>query len=97
MECLEELLKCRNKLAKLLGYETYAHRALKGTMAKTPGKCAILPAFLEPYLVVAHTVPRFRCSNYVCVVPLIVPTDNVMTFLQLLTEKLSERYIAYKT
>ncbi|XP_046891396.1 mitochondrial intermediate peptidase-like [Hypomesus transpacificus] len=53
MECLEELLKCRNKLAKLLGYETYAHRALKGTMAKTP--------------------------------------ENVMTFLQLLTEKLSER------
>ncbi|XP_029922854.1 mitochondrial intermediate peptidase [Myripristis murdjan] len=36
MECLEELLKCRNKLAKLVGYESYAHRALKGTMAKTP-------------------------------------------------------------
>uniref|UniRef100_A0A8K9XTD8 Mitochondrial intermediate peptidase n=1 Tax=Oncorhynchus mykiss TaxID=8022 RepID=A0A8K9XTD8_ONCMY len=37
MECLEELLKCRNKLAKLVGYESYAHRALQGTMAKTPG------------------------------------------------------------
>uniref|UniRef100_A0A671V4P7 Mitochondrial intermediate peptidase n=1 Tax=Sparus aurata TaxID=8175 RepID=A0A671V4P7_SPAAU len=36
MECLEELLKCRYKLAKLVGYESYGHRALKGTMAKTP-------------------------------------------------------------
>uniref|UniRef100_A0A3Q4APA4 Peptidase M3A/M3B catalytic domain-containing protein n=1 Tax=Mola mola TaxID=94237 RepID=A0A3Q4APA4_MOLML len=35
MECLEELLKCRYKLAKLVGYESYGHRALKGTMAKT--------------------------------------------------------------
>lgn len=37
LECLEELLKCRYKLAKLVGYESYGHRALKGTMAKTPG------------------------------------------------------------
>ncbi|XP_056139403.1 mitochondrial intermediate peptidase-like [Lampris incognitus] len=36
MNCLEELLKCRHKLAKLVGYESYAHRALKGTMAKAP-------------------------------------------------------------
>uniref|UniRef100_A0A8C6P927 Mitochondrial intermediate peptidase n=1 Tax=Nothobranchius furzeri TaxID=105023 RepID=A0A8C6P927_NOTFU len=54
MECLEELLKCRYKLAKLVGYETYGHRALKGTMAKTP--------------------------------------ETVMSFLQLLTDKLSDRY-----
>ncbi|XP_030008437.1 mitochondrial intermediate peptidase [Sphaeramia orbicularis] len=53
MECLEELLKCRYKLAKLVGYESYGHRALKGTMAKTP--------------------------------------ETVMTFLQLLTDKLSDR------
>lgn len=39
MECLEELLRCRYKLAKLVGYESYGHRALKGTMAKTPGQC----------------------------------------------------------
>uniref|UniRef100_A0A7N8WK71 Mitochondrial intermediate peptidase n=1 Tax=Mastacembelus armatus TaxID=205130 RepID=A0A7N8WK71_9TELE len=32
MDCLEELLKCRYKLAKLVGYESYGHRALKGTM-----------------------------------------------------------------
>uniref|UniRef100_A0A8C5G105 Peptidase M3A/M3B catalytic domain-containing protein n=1 Tax=Gouania willdenowi TaxID=441366 RepID=A0A8C5G105_GOUWI len=38
MNCLEELLKCRYKLAKLVGYESYGHRALKGTMAKTPGE-----------------------------------------------------------
>ncbi|XP_026196314.1 mitochondrial intermediate peptidase [Anabas testudineus] len=53
MECLEELLKCRYKLAKLVGYESYGHRALKGTMAETP--------------------------------------ETVMSFLQLLTDKLSER------
>uniref|UniRef100_A0A674PRB8 Mitochondrial intermediate peptidase n=1 Tax=Takifugu rubripes TaxID=31033 RepID=A0A674PRB8_TAKRU len=52
-ECLEELLKCRYKLAKLVGYESYGHRALKGTMAKTP--------------------------------------ETVMSFLQLLTDKLSDR------
>lgn len=50
---LEELLSCRNELAKLVGYESYAHRALKGAMAKTP--------------------------------------DNVMNFLQLLTDKLKDR------
>ncbi|XP_068173366.1 mitochondrial intermediate peptidase-like [Antennarius striatus] len=53
MECLEELLKCRYKLAKLVGYESYGHRALKGTMAKTP--------------------------------------ETVVSFLQLLTDKLSDR------
>lgn len=53
LDCLEELLKCRHQLAVLLGYESYAHRALKGTMAKTP--------------------------------------ETVMKFLQLLTDKLSDR------
>ncbi|XP_075906076.1 mitochondrial intermediate peptidase-like [Nelusetta ayraudi] len=53
MECLEELLRCRYKLAKLVGYESYGHRALKGTMARTP--------------------------------------ETVMSFLQLLTEKLADR------
>lgn len=38
MECLDELLKCRHKLAKLVGYDSYGHRALKGTMAETPGQ-----------------------------------------------------------
>lgn len=33
---LDELLACRHELATLVGYESYAHRALKGTMAKTP-------------------------------------------------------------
>lgn len=40
LECLEELLRCRYELARLVGYQSYAHRALKGTMAKTPGECA---------------------------------------------------------
>lgn len=53
MNCLEELLRCRYKLAKLVGYESFGHRALKGTMAKTP--------------------------------------ETVMSFLKLLTDKLSHR------
>ncbi|XP_053278423.1 mitochondrial intermediate peptidase isoform X1 [Pleuronectes platessa] len=53
MRCLEELLECRYQMAKLVGYESYGHRALKGTMAKTP--------------------------------------ETVMSFLQLLTDKLSDR------
>ncbi|XP_038141771.1 mitochondrial intermediate peptidase-like [Cyprinodon tularosa] len=53
MACLEELLRCRYKLAKLVGYDSYGHRALKGTMAKNP--------------------------------------ETVMSFLQLLTDKLSKR------
>ncbi|XP_051535412.1 mitochondrial intermediate peptidase-like [Myxocyprinus asiaticus] len=36
MHILEKLLTCRDKLARLVGYESYAHRALKGTMAKSP-------------------------------------------------------------
>ncbi|XP_051766265.1 mitochondrial intermediate peptidase [Ctenopharyngodon idella] len=51
--CLDELLACRHELATLVGYESFAHRALKGTMAKNP--------------------------------------ENVMKFLKLLTEKLSDR------
>ncbi|OXB58776.1 hypothetical protein ASZ78_000327, partial [Callipepla squamata] len=37
LSCLEELLASRNSLAQLVGYDTFAHRALQGTMAKTPG------------------------------------------------------------
>uniref|UniRef100_A0A8C6ZBX7 Mitochondrial intermediate peptidase n=1 Tax=Nothoprocta perdicaria TaxID=30464 RepID=A0A8C6ZBX7_NOTPE len=33
---LEELLASRNSLAQLVGYSTFAHRALQGTMAKNP-------------------------------------------------------------
>uniref|UniRef100_A0A673GJH8 Mitochondrial intermediate peptidase n=1 Tax=Sinocyclocheilus rhinocerous TaxID=307959 RepID=A0A673GJH8_9TELE len=53
MHILEELLSCRDKLARLVGYESYAHRALKGTMAKSP--------------------------------------EAVMSFLQQITDKLSDR------
>uniref|UniRef100_H3AS93 Mitochondrial intermediate peptidase n=1 Tax=Latimeria chalumnae TaxID=7897 RepID=H3AS93_LATCH len=36
LHCLDELLSCRNQLAQLVGYPTFAHRALRGTMARTP-------------------------------------------------------------
>lgn len=38
LRCLEELLSSRDLLAKLVGYSTYSHRALQGTIAKNPGK-----------------------------------------------------------
>lgn len=37
-DLLNNLLLCRYNLAKLVGFPTFAHRALKGTMADTPGK-----------------------------------------------------------
>ncbi|KAM6447630.1 mitochondrial intermediate peptidase [Liasis olivaceus] len=36
LQCLDELLASRNFLARLVGYDTFAHRALQGTMAQTP-------------------------------------------------------------
>ncbi|ETE71528.1 Mitochondrial intermediate peptidase, partial [Ophiophagus hannah] len=36
LQCLDELLASRNTLAQLVGYDTFAHRALQGTMAQTP-------------------------------------------------------------
>ncbi|XP_023669458.1 mitochondrial intermediate peptidase [Paramormyrops kingsleyae] len=53
LHCLEELLALRDELAQLVGYESFAHRALKGTIAKTP--------------------------------------ETVMKFLELLTDRLSDR------
>ncbi|NWR71449.1 MIPEP peptidase, partial [Centropus unirufus] len=45
---LEELLASRNSLAQLVGYETFAHRALQGTMAKTPG---IRHCFINAFII----------------------------------------------
>nr|XP_032825301.1 mitochondrial intermediate peptidase isoform X1 [Petromyzon marinus] len=33
---LDALLSCRHRMARLVGYESFAHRALRGTMARTP-------------------------------------------------------------
>uniref|UniRef100_A0AAX7U2I6 Mitochondrial intermediate peptidase n=1 Tax=Astatotilapia calliptera TaxID=8154 RepID=A0AAX7U2I6_ASTCA len=55
MGCLEELLKCRYKLATLVGYESFGHRALKGTMAKTPDqsfRCCVCVQLLGDYITV---------------------------------------------
>ena len=35
LKCLEELLSNRDLLAKLVGYESFSHRALQGTMARS--------------------------------------------------------------
>ncbi|KAM6179249.1 mitochondrial intermediate peptidase [Erethizon dorsatum] len=36
LKCLEELLSNRDLLAKLVGYSTFSHRALQGTIAQNP-------------------------------------------------------------
>ncbi|XP_055473325.1 mitochondrial intermediate peptidase [Psammomys obesus] len=36
LKCLEELLSSRDLLANLVGYSTFSHRALQGTIAQTP-------------------------------------------------------------
>lgn len=36
LKCLEELLSSRDLLANLVGYPTFSHRALQGTIAQTP-------------------------------------------------------------
>lgn len=36
LKCLEELLSSRALLANLVGYSTFSHRALQGTIAQTP-------------------------------------------------------------
>uniref|UniRef100_A0A2K6RRE2 Mitochondrial intermediate peptidase n=1 Tax=Rhinopithecus roxellana TaxID=61622 RepID=A0A2K6RRE2_RHIRO len=43
LKCLEELLSSRDLLAKLVGYSTFSHRALQGTIAKNPGKPEVMP------------------------------------------------------
>uniref|UniRef100_A0A4W3I3Z3 Mitochondrial intermediate peptidase n=1 Tax=Callorhinchus milii TaxID=7868 RepID=A0A4W3I3Z3_CALMI len=57
LHCLDQLLACRNQLAHLVGYESFAHRALRGTMAKDPDKsnsnmtvCPIFRYNIEPSL-----------------------------------------------
>uniref|UniRef100_A0A8D3DPU4 Mitochondrial intermediate peptidase n=1 Tax=Scophthalmus maximus TaxID=52904 RepID=A0A8D3DPU4_SCOMX len=62
MNCLEELLKCRYKMAKLVGYESYGHRALKGTMAQTPGSTAA--SFMSIFWFVFHVRYNIEPSLY---------------------------------
>ena len=47
LDILENLLACRNQLANLLGFNSFAQRALKGTMAQDP---ETVMAFLEESL-----------------------------------------------
>lgn len=109
MHTLEELLSSRHKLAKLVGYDSYAHRALKGAMAKSPGNTLFLYRLCSSHLWIkivtfiiqilwtnmlwintvycnleAYFVLHFKVFYY-------FPTDTVMTFLQLLTDKLKDR------
>ncbi|KAG2457060.1 MIPEP peptidase, partial [Polypterus senegalus] len=50
MWCLNELLECRKDLAQLVGYDSFAHRALQGTMAKTPDDGLEEPVVYEGYI-----------------------------------------------
>uniref|UniRef100_A0A8C9Z5W6 Mitochondrial intermediate peptidase n=1 Tax=Sander lucioperca TaxID=283035 RepID=A0A8C9Z5W6_SANLU len=65
VDCLEELLKCRYKLAKLVGYDSYGHRALKGTMAKTPAKDFKMMRNMKKKLNPRNSVSDFFCSQHI--------------------------------
>uniref|UniRef100_A0A3Q3J757 Peptidase M3A/M3B catalytic domain-containing protein n=1 Tax=Monopterus albus TaxID=43700 RepID=A0A3Q3J757_MONAL len=59
--CLEELLKCRFQLAKLVGYQSYGHRALKGTMIQSG--CSFDFCILA-YVVVRYNIEPSLYSPY---------------------------------
>uniref|UniRef100_A0A6Q2ZGE0 Mitochondrial intermediate peptidase n=1 Tax=Esox lucius TaxID=8010 RepID=A0A6Q2ZGE0_ESOLU len=63
LHCLDDLLACRNELAKLVGYETFAHRALKRTMVETPGMVGVND--LDPGLISGFS-PLYcsTCSHF---------------------------------
>lgn len=46
---LDALILNRHKLATLAGFPSFAHRALKGTLAETPGKFLIKSVILRIY------------------------------------------------
>ncbi|KAK1800746.1 hypothetical protein P4O66_005936, partial [Electrophorus voltai] len=58
--CLDELLACTYELAKLVGFESFAHRALKGTMANSPGKMASSVTAIHPDCLI--TASKFLCG-----------------------------------
>lgn len=41
IELLDALLLARHQMAQLVGYPTYAHRELRGTMLEDPGVCHV--------------------------------------------------------
>ncbi|KAJ6662285.1 hypothetical protein lerEdw1_012449 [Lerista edwardsae] len=91
LQCLEELLTSRNQLAQLVGYDSFGHRALQGTMAQTPvNMCS--PA-------ISHSRQLFKflfiTSCSLCETqndPFIdICKENVMQFLVKLSDKLFKR------
>ncbi|XP_060090775.1 mitochondrial intermediate peptidase [Heteronotia binoei] len=62
LHCLEELLSSRNLLAQLVGYDSFAQRALQGTMAKTPENVMQFLVKLSDKLF-KRTLDDFRMMN----------------------------------
>ena len=53
---LDNLLRGRHMLARLVGFDTYAQRALCGTMAETPGNLRFVQSVLFCVLHTVHTI-----------------------------------------
>uniref|UniRef100_A0A8C2EMK8 Si:ch73-1a9.4 n=1 Tax=Cyprinus carpio TaxID=7962 RepID=A0A8C2EMK8_CYPCA len=77
--CLDELLACRHELATLVGYESFAHRALKGTMAKTPGK--IIRATSKDFKMMKEMKKKTHTTN-----PEVMPWDHAYLSSAIRTE-----------
>uniref|UniRef100_A0A672NL13 Mitochondrial intermediate peptidase n=1 Tax=Sinocyclocheilus grahami TaxID=75366 RepID=A0A672NL13_SINGR len=77
--CLDELLACRHELATLVGYESFAHRALKGTMAKTPGK--IIRATSRDFKMMKEMKKKAHTTN-----PEVMPWDHAYLSSAIRTE-----------
>uniref|UniRef100_A0A673LNS7 Mitochondrial intermediate peptidase n=1 Tax=Sinocyclocheilus rhinocerous TaxID=307959 RepID=A0A673LNS7_9TELE len=77
--CLDELLACRHELATLVGYESFSHRALKGTMAKTPGK--IIRATSRDFKMMKEMKKKTHTTN-----PEVMPWDHAYLSSAIRTE-----------
>lgn len=63
---LDALILNRHKLATLAGFPSFAHRALKGTLAETPGKFLIKSVINEGNITSWTTFQQFYVYIHVC-------------------------------
>lgn len=63
---LDALILNRHKLATLAGFPSFAHRALKGTLAETPGKFLIKSVINEGNISSWTTFQQFYVDIHVC-------------------------------
>uniref|UniRef100_A0A2K6M2M8 Mitochondrial intermediate peptidase n=1 Tax=Rhinopithecus bieti TaxID=61621 RepID=A0A2K6M2M8_RHIBE len=63
LKCLEELLSSRDLLAKLVGYSTFSHRALQGTIAKNPVMINLFCRTLKDFAMIREMKMKLNPQN----------------------------------